>query len=117
MDKTTKILTAASLILVVASPIVWWTINYDIRTYELTGKVKEKTFALDGDSVTYVVVLTDNRTLEIKSNFWHNVNEDLVYSSIEANRNYTFHCWGLQLTVPMLGIYVYPNIIEASPIQ
>jgi hypothetical protein len=101
--------------------MAWWTVTYDIPTYEITGTIKPNGIrqvpVSDSDSsLTYVIGLTDGKLLEIKQNMWHPVNTDTILMNIEANKTYTFTCWGYQYTNAFWDIYWYPNVVGVEQV-
>jgi hypothetical protein len=92
------------------------------NTYEIKGKVvKTWIDPVDGGSAYLVKIQLEDGTLkmlEVKKNVWcfNGVNEDLVFSSIEVNKTYTFKCWGWDIMYWwVFALYWYPNVIEVKP--
>lgn len=116
-QKGSSIIAGAIIILLIAvgvAAVVYWEATYDVGTYQITGTVKKMAIVPSGNKdnpVSYVIWLTGGEKLEVKSNLWHNVNEDDLWVQINEGNAYTFICWGYHLEVPAFGIYWYPNVV------
>lgn len=91
--------------------------------YDIKGTVVKTWIDPTGSGSAYLVKvkLEDGRLkmLEVKKNaFFVGANEDILFTSIEVNKTYTFKCWGWDMeSFLFFSLYWYPNVIaiqEAS---
>lgn len=94
------------------------------NTYEIKGTVvKTWIDPIDGGSAYLVKIRLENgnfKMLEVKTNgyYFGNVNEDILFTSIETNKTYIFKCWGWDIeTIWVWKMYWYPNVIAVQEVS
>lgn len=102
------------VIALVCVGLVLWIQDGWIKTYTITGTVKDKWVDYSGDSSCYLIRLTDNKMLEVDTNIFHTwSNPDLVFGDIKIGETYKFTCWGWEIVVPGF-CYYYPYVLKAE---